>query len=492
MRLIFLMNVYNEADHIAKAIESVHETADEIRVYDGAYEEYPYKVPFSTDGTLEIASRYPKVKVISTTKAYSSQIVKRSRMFEDAQEGDYFFKLDGDEYVINPEIIRSHLNADVGWCWVLSDLYEQPYMTARIFRYQPGLHYAGRHHWLYNGKNDFVTSDQHMSMRFKHKDTPIRVFNDRHTNENSRTEQKKQFLVKRNPLEMRYSREDLVYRKWMYKLIPHPHRAGKPRRGNVTLKHFENPDYTFTLMFSRPWAVDKYFNHLETIDIPEKTEIVTLIDTDDTGFAGRVIERLGKTKFAGIKYYVTGRQKLPEFSRVDLRRERIAANWHILLTEAKGKIVLGSEDDSLPEKDAYIKLLETLEKENADFVQGNIIGRWHANMCPAWHVEEKEEPVKVSSGEEKTEGIEDIQGVGWYCFAAYTDVMRKYPIQTDNLLPLGPDLRFGYNLYKGGFKLLHRWDVKVEHFGENFSLYPGKDKTKVFIWQKQSGKWTVC
>jgi glycosyltransferase involved in cell wall biosynthesis len=491
MRLIVVMNVWNEAKHIAKSIESVIDQADEIRVFDGAYREFPAQKPYSTDGTIEIAKSYPKTRVITANKPYGSQIEKRTRMFEGGQEGDFFFKLDGDEYVINPEIIRNHLNMDVGWCWVLSNLYREPYMTARIFKYQPGLHYAGRHHWLYNGKNQFVTSDQYMNLRFKHQDTPIRIYNDRHTGEEERYSQKMQFLINRTPDEKKYPREDRVYNTPVLRLVPHPKRAPKPRKPSVTLKYCENPMYTFTLMFSRPWAVDKYFDHLKTLIIPPNTEMVTLIDGNDPQFINKVIDKLTQVKdFAGIRYYVTGNSKLPEDSHVILRRERIAANWYTLLTEAKGRIILGNEDDSLPERGAYTKLLETLDSEQADFVQGNIIGRWKANMCPAWHVEEKDgSPVSVKTGEEKKKGTEEIQGCGWYCFAAFADVMRKFPMQTDDLLPLGPDLRFGYNLWKGGYKLLHRWDARVEHFGEKFSLLPGRDETKVFKWERRGDRW---
>jgi glycosyltransferase involved in cell wall biosynthesis len=484
------MNVFNEAKTIAKAIQSVHEQADEIWLYDGAYKEYPHTNIHSTDGTIEIASKFPKVKVFQIDREWENQLEKRTAMFSQGQEGDVFLKLDGDEYVTNPEIIRDHLDLDVGWIWTISNLYPQPVMTARLFKYQKGMHYAGRHHWLYSENKDFITSDQHMNLAYRHKDTPIRVFNFRCSSKPERISDKQGFLVNRNVYERKYQSELEVYKKKPKTFTPHPHRAGQPIVKTKFVKYCETPPtYTFTLMFSRPWAVNRYFSTIRKIKVPERTEMVVVIDTDSTDFANRVVANLkGLDQFQTVKYHVTGNPKLPEFKKVAYRRQRIIDNWHILLTESSGEIILGSEDDSLPEPDAYIKLLEDMEKYHADFVQANIIGRWAANMIPAWHVIEKEgKPIRVESG--MGNGVEKINGMGWYCFVASMDVFRKVAMRTDDLLPLGPDVRFGYDLSRLGHDLYHDYSIPVIHFGETFQLDPQKDKHKKFTWEKLGDKW---
>jgi hypothetical protein len=490
MRLIVLINAFNEALHIEKCIKSVHDYVDEIWLFDGAYKQYPNTKPYSTDGMIEKASKFPKVKIFgNNNKLWESQIVKRTAMFEQGQEGDVFFVLDGDEYCTNPEILRDHLDCDVGWVWSLCNLYRYPYMKARIFKYQKGIHYAGRHHWLYDTHDNFITSDQRMNLRFKHIDTPIRIFNYRDSSLPERLEDKKSFLKTRSVGELKYQNELQVYGKTAVRVVSHNRRAGSPCRPSEIIKYSSDIDYTFTLMFSRPWAVDRYFENLKKIKIPPKTEIICVIDTNDYEFVDNVVDMLKTTKFDSIRYIVTGNEKLEEFKDVSFRRQRIIDNWHILLTEARGDIILASEDDSLPQPDAYIRLIKDLKDNKAHFVQGNIIGRWKANMYPAWKVIEKAGlPWKVMSGEEK-KGLESIQGVGWYCFAAYTDVCRKFSMDNDRVMPLGPDVSFGYRLWKAGFKLLHDWDIKVEHFGENFSLVIGRDKTKVFTWCRSGNNW---
>ena len=486
MRLIVLMSVFNEERGIAKAIESVHDVADEIWVFDGAFKEYPHEKPYSTDRTLNIARLYDKVRIFECKEAWENQIQKRSAMFKEGREGDVFFILDGDEYVANPEMIRKYSNFDVGWGWTISNLYDQPTATVRLLKYQEGLHYAGRHYWIYNGKKTFVVSHQNMNPRFKNVDTLIRVFNFRDSSCPERREAKKQFLQNRLPYEGSYKSEDEVYPERGCRLIPHQHRASKPREHTTVIRDCTNPDYTMSLMFSRSWAVRKYFRNLRNMWIPENTEVVCVIDTQDNYTRERVIDELAKsTKFVGVKVIITGREKIAEFKNVSIRRQRIVDNWNFILAEARGKIMLGSEDDSLPQPDAYKKLLDTMEREKVDFVQANIVGRWHVKMCPAWKVMEVDnQPIAVYNEKEKSEGVDSIQGVGWYCFVTPVDVMRKYPMQLDNLLPVGPDLRFGYELHRHGYKLLHDWSVKVHHFGETFDLYPGEQETEQRIWVK--------
>lgn len=487
------MNVFNDASTIERAILSIHEVADEVHIFDGAYADFPHDKPYSTDGTLEIAAKFSKVIIHPCTEPYKNQLVKRTKMFEVGHEGDMFFKFDGDEYCTNPEIIRKSIQdmPDVAWAWVLSNLYPRPYMTTRIFKYQEGLHYEGRHHWLFNGKNVFVASDQNMNVRFVHKDTPIRLFNMRHKRSSKRQEEKMTFIRRRNVSELSFKSEGAVYGKIAH-LRPHPNRAGLNRNPSFVIRSCEDPvDYTYTVMLSRKWAVDKYLDHLTRMQFPENTEIIAVVDSDKTDIADKLVTYLKQDRrFVNKIMYFTGRENLPELAKVHLRRQRIADNWHILLTEARGKYILAGEDDSLPQYDAYLKLITLLHEENADFTQGNIIGRWGSKICPAWHVIERGNiPDKVWTGKEQQTGFEEIQGCGWYCFVAPIEVVQKHAMQVDGVMPLGPDVNFGYRLWKSGFKLLHSWDVKVEHFGEDFSYYPGECKTEQRIWLKKSTIW---
>lgn len=490
MRLIFVMNVFNEANYIKKAIESIHEIADEIWVYDGAYKQYPHEKPYSTDGTIEIAKSFEKVKVFETDVAYENQIVKRTKMFENAREGDYIFKLDGDEYITNPERIREFLDKgyDVIWGWTLSNLYSKPTMITRIFKYQKGLHYAGRHHWLFNGNKEFITSDQYRNPKFKHFQSPIRIFNFRDSSNTVRKKDKYSFLEQRNPEEYKFIKENKVYSRYL-ELVPVLNRAGTPRKATAILRDTVlKPDFTFSLMICRPWAMDTYFNWLKDAILPEGTiEAVVVVDSKDRQMLDRVSrEFVNDQRFCNVKIYFTNNDKLPEFKQVSERRQRIVDNWHIILTEMRGAILLASEDDSIPDRNAYINLLCRAGTMGADFVQANIIGRWGVKLCPAWQIMTREEiPHIMWNLKEKKKGYNDIHGCGWYCFVCSADMARKEQMYVDDFTPLGPDIRFGYNLHKAGYRLVHDWDVKVKHILEDGSyLLPGNDKTEQRIWYK--------
>lgn len=490
MRLIFVMNVFNEANYIQKAIQSVHDVADEIWVYDGAYKQYPHEKPYSTDGTINICKKFQKVKVFETDVEYEDQITKRSKMFENARDGDYIFKLDGDEYVTNPERIREFLDKgyDVIWGWTLSNLYSQPTMITRIFKYQQGMHYAGRHHWLFNGKKEFITSDQYRNPKFKHFQSPIRIFNFRDSSNVVRKHDKVNFLANRNPEEYKFIKENKVYNRYV-DLLSVLNRAGSTRkpitiyRDNILI-----PDYTFSLMISRAWAMDTYFEWLKKAELPSGSiEAIVVVDSKERKMFERVSREFVEDKrFCNVKVYLTNNEKLPEFKNVSARRQRIVDNWHIILTEMRGRMLLASEDDSIPDYDAYIKLLRTFNEYNADFVQANIIGRWGVKLCPAWQImTRKEIPHIMWNLQEKTKGIDNIHGCGWYCFVCTADVARKEQMYVDDFTPLGPDIRFGYNLHRLGYKLIHDWEVKVKHILEDGNyLLPGQDQTEQRIWYK--------
>jgi glycosyltransferase involved in cell wall biosynthesis len=486
-KIKILINAYNEERNIETAILSV--ANHDIHVFDGVYEPYPHAKPYSTDKTEEICQKHG-VTFHECVEAYESQEAKRTHMFSIVDNGEYCFVLDADEYITNPEVLQElDYDFDAGWVWSISNLYPKPYMKPRIFKKIEGMHYAGRHHWLYDGKNDFIVSDQNMGGKYKSKDTPIRIYNARYKIHNERNK-KMIFLKERSKGENMYANERKVYRKHC-NATPHIHRAGKIRRSFEVVKE-SVCEYSMTGMFSRPWAVKRYFDTFLNIEVPKETEYIALIDTKDQKFAMDVISHLDliKSKFSAVRYYVTDNPPLPETNQVHLRRQRIVDNWDLIMPEVRGHTILATEDDSLPQKDACTRLLKRMHDENATFVQANIIGRWGTPMNPAWKIEGNP-PDRVWTPKEKYKGFDEIQGVGWYCFVADTKACRHFAMSVnDDVLPFGPDLRFGHKLASAGYKLLHDWEVHVLHFGQDFELVVGKDQTMTLDLVKRNSKWT--
>lgn len=492
MKIAALMNVFNEEAFIREAIENIYDHVDEILVCDGAYAQFPAEKPFSTDRTLEIAREYKKVTIIETKQFWKDQLQKRTAMFQ--ADADYFFIVDADEWVANPENIRSQIDIfkmDVGLVWQHSELYPNPYTCARILKNIPGLHHAGRHHWLFDGENNFVTSDQNTS-KYNAVETNIRIFNRRNNRTQDRKEKKTQFLTNRNIEEFSYYNELDVYKK-KEKLTPYPNAAGAPKKLFIDLKTGD-ATHSMTLMFSRDWAISPYFNNLERMSIPPNTELIVLIDTQDRQMVKKILQRLQRLKrsFSAIRYHVTKKPKLEEFSQVSHRRKRIIDNWNILLPQVRGEYIIGTEDDSLPKQpDTFIRLLSRIKSGKFDYIQADIINRWKPDFHPAWIVrEENEQPIKVTT---LSSGLtEEIHAVGWYCFATTFKTMASVPFVLDNTLPLGPDLRFGYSLYKKGFKLGHDFSLPCGHLTEKQLITVAGSVPTTQTWIKHEGEWKIA
>lgn len=472
-----LINSYNDADTIERTLVSVR--GYEVHVFDGRYNDFPMAGLDSTDGTQEIVKRFPNAQFHDAV-ANESQCEKRTRMFSVVSEGEYCMKLDADEVLLSP--IPELGTKDVYWGWTISNAYDYPYCKPYIFKKYDGMHYAGKHHYLFDKNKKLITSDQHTGHGYSFENLNFRVFNIRDRNL-ERDKQKLRFLNTRE--ERNIQGESYVYGHQIMRL--HEHRAEHPRKAIDVLKPIDSPvKYTFGLTFSRPWAIGRYFDAFDKLDLPPM-EIVCIVDTNDRHFYKEIQKMLmiRQQRFLGIKTFMTGNPPPHERRMINSRRLRTVRALHIILTEAKGRILLGGEDDSLPEPQAYRTLIQNLE--HCDFAQGTIVGRWQP-IIPAWHVkEENGNVVSISTGEKLT-GIEEIQGMGWYCFAGYIDAMRSIKMGWDLCRHIGADFHMGYDMWKAGYKLLHNHDVHVTHFGQDFELTLENDILKI-IWEREGDKW---
>ena len=95
-----------------------------------------------------------------------------------AEPGDLLVIIDADETIENAKAIRSTPILDVGWVRIESALYTKPYGQPRLVRWQPGLHYAGRHHWLYRD-DDLLATHQYGGTGFEHRTVAVTITNHR-------------------------------------------------------------------------------------------------------------------------------------------------------------------------------------------------------------------------------------------------------------------------------------------------------------------------
>jgi hypothetical protein len=175
-RVVACLNVWNDAAALRRTLPTWIDHVDAVIAVDGEYG--PCGSTLSTDGTREyLKSLNPKVTVLDA--AGLTQCEKRTAYCNWAgNDSVLLVVIDADESIENAKALRSAPMLDVGWVRMASGLYAKPYGQPRLFRWQPGLHYRGRHHWLYCG-DDLLATHQYGGPGFEHRTVGVTFTNHR-------------------------------------------------------------------------------------------------------------------------------------------------------------------------------------------------------------------------------------------------------------------------------------------------------------------------
>lgn len=150
--LIGCLSFYEEKDFIRESAESLLRVADKVIAVDGAYRDFPHKIPYSTDGTLDILAalrreQLKQLEVVEVREAWEDEIVKRNR-YLIGNEGDYYLMIDADEVIYGFADDRKYSEQPD---WQLRstrlDGVHSHYIH-RLFRHRKGLSYFGCHNCL--------------------------------------------------------------------------------------------------------------------------------------------------------------------------------------------------------------------------------------------------------------------------------------------------------------------------------------------------------
>ncbi len=137
--LSIALATYNEEKNIAMCLDALKGWVDEIIIVDGS----------STDNTVKIAKKYPKVRIIKTTNKAMFHINKQ--MAIDACTGDWTLQLDADEVVspeLKTEILKTIVDTRYNGFWIKRQNYflgrflkkggVYPDPTLRLYRHGMG------------------------------------------------------------------------------------------------------------------------------------------------------------------------------------------------------------------------------------------------------------------------------------------------------------------------------------------------------------------
>ena len=206
------------------------------------------------------------------------------------------------------------------------------------------------------------------------------------------------------------------------------------------------------------------------------------MDHNDADFGREVLGRLSAVELRGarVQHFWTAQPPAAEDDRRQ-RRNRITDAWRWFLDQAESPVILAAEDDTLPDADAYPRLLRHLEA-GAVGAQGTEVAR-QLSYVPHWSVA----PDEIRSASYTGQPVVDIQGGGWYCAALVTEHARGCLV-VDEDVPLGPDVVFWRELAKRG-RCVGDWTVECGHFGEDFHLHPAISDLRQVVYRRRSGAW---
>ena len=143
--LVGTIITYNDWPLIKDCVESIIGKVDKIIAVDGAYDDFPCDINYSTDGTLEYLDNLDKVELIIAPGL--AEVAKRNKYLEPLADNDIVLNIDADEVLIGdiPE-----LKTDFGIIdWHDGHSKHIQRRVTKIFKYRSGMKYEHCHYTLY-------------------------------------------------------------------------------------------------------------------------------------------------------------------------------------------------------------------------------------------------------------------------------------------------------------------------------------------------------
>lgn len=237
------------------------------------------------------------------------------------------------------------------------------------------------------------------------------------------------------------------------------------------------------------------------IDFPPLTEMVFYNDTDDQQVQDYLIDYLKGTWRGPAKIYMSGLPRLDEAgdqTHANRRRDRIVE------MRTKAKEMIGNsaflfllEDDTFVSTDSLMKIKDNLLAEHdLALVSGVETGRWAYKHIGAWNCDrdrdgeiESVKSLRYGPKMAEVDYLQHCDGTGMYCMVTYTDLYKAATFRNE-AMPLGPDMNYGFDLRKQGYRVAVNWGVECEH-QSIFGTFLPEDSTDVVAYQKRDGVWSL-
>ena len=155
MAVFGLYNVYQEAANLPRAMDSVEQNFDSVVhvTVDGKYPDYDGESDLSTDGTRDIAQA--RGLLVDCIDYECEKRTAGLRLIDSyASDSDYVLYLDADEEITQVFSLPQR----VGYFSFSRASSGVTYGRCRLYRWEPGLYFKGRHYDLYDAAGQLVSS----------------------------------------------------------------------------------------------------------------------------------------------------------------------------------------------------------------------------------------------------------------------------------------------------------------------------------------------
>lgn len=156
---------------------------------------------------------------------------------------------------------------------------------------------------------------------------------------------------------------------------------------------------------------------------------------------------------------------------IEGRRQRIAeihnfAKQHI--TNAKYIFML--EDDTIVPNNTLEKLLNDYSLHPfAGVISGVELGRWGVTYAGIWKADDVYEPKEIRSLSIGT-GTEEVDATGFYACLTKAEIYMAHDFKPFEHNDLGPDVDYGIELRRQGYKNYVNWGVQCIHKREDMDI----------------------
>lgn len=240
--------------------------------------------------------------------------------------------------------------------------------------------------------------------------------------------------------------------------------ALKPQTLDVTVQQAE---VTLFCPFTRDWMVDRWTKSIEALEFDQaKLRLVILVDSDDIELCAELGAWASGQDFHSYAVTYTGKPKRQLYDHsAELRRNMIVKmKEHSKQLIGHSEFVFGIEDDTIVPPDSLKKMLAFMrQNQNVGFIQGAEVNRWGFKVMGAWRCDDLAVPTRMGTLPFKDEGIEEIDGGGFYCYLTRTNLYKFVKYQ-NNGIPFGVDVSYGIALRELGYQNYIDWSIKCEHY----------------------------